>query len=94
MCLSEDPERPRDCCGRPMLVMKSVVMDETGEAATAPSFLARTIAHILVGLLVTAIAKAIFRQKLTVAIVAGLLALAVHHNFDAPVARKLSKLGL
>jgi hypothetical protein len=83
-----------DICGWPQLVMKSVVMDEVAEAVTPPGFLAKTVAHVLIGLLVTAITKSIFRQKLAVAVVAGLLALAVHHNFDAPVARKLSKLGL
>ncbi len=75
-------------------VMKSVVMNEMGEPVTPPSLLAKTVAHVLIGLLVTAVAKAIFRQKLAVAIVAALLAFAVHQNFDAPVARKLSDLGL
>ena len=76
------------------MVMKSVVMNETGEAVAPPSLLAKTVAHVLIGLLVTAVAKAFFKQKLTVAIVAGLLAFAVHQSFDAPVARKLSELGL
>jgi hypothetical protein len=76
------------------LVIKSVVMNEMGEAVAPPSLLARTVAHFLIGLLVTSVAKAIFRQKLPVAIAAGLLAYAVHRNFDAPVARKLSELGL
>jgi hypothetical protein len=69
-------------------------MDETGEAVGPPSLLAKTVAHVLIGLLVTTVAKAIFRRKLTVAIVAGLVAFAVHQNFDSPVARKLSELGL
>ena len=47
-----------------------------------------------IGLLVTAITKTIFKQKLTVAIVAGFVAFALHENFDAPVAQKLSELGL
>ena len=75
-------------------MMKSVLMSETGEVVTPPSLLARTVAHVGIGLLVTAVAKAIFKQKLTVAIVAGLVAFAVHKNFDAPVARKLTELGL
>jgi hypothetical protein len=74
--------------------MKSVVMVETGEAVAPPSLLAKTVAHVLIGLLVTAVAKAIFKQKLVVAIVAGLVASAVHQNLDAPVAQKLSELGL
>jgi hypothetical protein len=69
-------------------------MNEPGEVVAAPSLLARTIAHILIGLLVTGVTRTIFRQKLTVAVVAGLVAFAVHENFDAPVARKLSELGL
>ncbi len=40
------------------------------------------------------IAKTLFKQKFVVAIMAGLIAFAVHLNFDAPLARKLSDLGL
>jgi len=69
-------------------------MNEMGEAVAPPSLLAKAVAHILIGLLVTAVVKSVFRQKLTVAVVAGLLAYAVHENFDSPVARKLSELGL
>ena len=76
------------------MVMKSVATDEMGEAVAPPSLLAKAVAHILIGLLVTAIVKSIFRQKFAVAIVAGLLAFVVHQNFDAPIARKLSELGL
>jgi hypothetical protein len=74
--------------------IKSVAMDEMGEAVAPPSLLAKAVAHILIGLLVTAVVKSIFRQKVAVAIVAGLLAFVVHQNFDAPIARKLSELGL
>jgi hypothetical protein len=69
-------------------------MNEMSEAVAPPSFLAKTVAHVLIGLLVTAVAKAIFKRRLTVAIVAGFVAFAVHQNFDSPVARKLSELGL
>ena len=69
-------------------------MDETRQDTTPPSLLARTVAHVGIGLLVTAVTKAIFKQKFTVAIVAGFLAFAVHGTFDAPIARKLSELGL
>lgn len=75
-------------------MMKSVAMNENGEMGAPPSLLARVVAHFLIGLLVTAVVKSIFRQKFAVAVVAGLLAFAVHQNFDAPVARKLSELGL
>jgi len=76
------------------MVMELVAMNETGEAVGPPSLLAKAVAHILIGLLVTAVVKSVFRQKFAVAVVAGLLAFAVHQNFDAPVARKLSELGL
>lgn len=69
-------------------------MDQTGEIQAPPSLLAKAVAHILIGLLVTTLVKSVFRQKFAVAVVAGLLAFAVHQNFDAPVARKLSELGL
>jgi hypothetical protein len=89
-----DHQQNIDCCGWPPLVMKSVLMSQTEEVVTPPSLLARTVAHVGIGLLVTAVTKTIFKQKLTVAIVAGFLAFALHENFDAPVAQKLSELGL
>ena len=67
---------------------------ERVEVVGPPSLLARAVAHVFMGLLVTAVTRTIFRQKLTVAIVAGILAFAIHESFDAPVARKLSQLGL
>lgn len=76
------------------MMMKSVAMNEMGQAVAPPSLLAKVVAHILLGLLVTAVVKSVFRQKLAVAVVAGLLAFVVHENFDAPIARKLSELGL
>ncbi len=76
------------------MVMESVVMNEMEKAVAPPSLLAKAVAHILIGILVTAVVKAIFRQKFAVAVVAGLLAFVVHQNFDAPIARKLSELGL
>jgi hypothetical protein len=60
----------------------------------SPSLVAVIVGHFLVGFLVLLITKSLFRQKFVVAVVAALLALAAHHNFDAPVARKLSELGL
>lgn len=76
------------------MVMNLVVMNEMEGVEAPPSLLAKAAAHILIALLVTSVVKVIFRQKFVVAIVAGLLAFAVHQNFDAPVARKLSELGL
>ncbi len=74
-------------------MIKSVAMNEMMRE-DAPSLLAKAVAHVLIGLLVTAVVKSIFRQKLAVAVVAGLLAFVVHQNFDAPIARKLSEMGL
>ena len=69
-------------------------MSDPDEGATPPSLLATLVGHVLIGLLVTALTKALFKQKLVVAVVAGLLAFAVHRQYDAPIARKLSDLGL
>lgn len=74
--------------------MKPVPIDEMGEAQLPPNLVAKAVAHILMGILVTAVVKAIFRQKLAVAAAAALLAFVVHKNFDAPIARELSDLGL
>jgi hypothetical protein len=75
-------------------VMKSMAMSEIGDTGPPPSLLAVIVGHFLIGLLVVAVTKAIFRQKPAVAILAGLIALAAHHNFDAPLARRLSDLGI
>jgi hypothetical protein len=69
-------------------------MSDLEDIANPPSLLATVVGHVVIGLLVTAITRALFKQKLVVAVVAGLLAFAVHRQFDAPVARKLSELGL
>ena len=69
-------------------------MDELEVPQPSPSLVAVIVGHFLVGFLVWLITKSLFRQKFVVAVVAALLALAAHHNFDAPVARKLSELGL
>ncbi len=69
-------------------------MDEMAKSAGRPSVVATVVAYVVIGLLVTTVTKAIFKQRLTVAVVAGLLAFALHQNLDAPVARKLSELGL
>ena len=76
------------------MVIKSVVMNEMVEVVAPPSLLAKAVAHLVIGLYVTAVVKSVFRQKIAVAVVAGLLAFVVHQNFDAPIARKLSDLGL
>jgi len=49
---------------------------------------------MMIGLLVGVLTKMVFRQKFTVAIVAAVIGTAAHYNFDAPVARKLSELGI
>jgi hypothetical protein len=74
--------------------MRSVAMDNTADPESPPDLIATVASHLLIGLVVATVTKSVFRQKFTVAIVAGLLAFGLHQNFDAPVARKLSQLGL
>lgn len=69
-------------------------MDETAPMDVHPSRLAYAVAHLLIGFLVGGITHLIFRQKVTVAIVAAVIAVAAHHNFDAPIARRLSEMGI
>jgi hypothetical protein len=71
-----------------------VAMNEPAETLEAPSFIAHAVAHILIGLLVGSLVKMVFRQKVVVAIVAAIIAAAAHYNFDAPLARRLSALGI
>ena len=49
---------------------------------------------IVVGLVVGGLTHLVFRQKFAVALVAAAIGTAAHYNFDAPIARKLSELGL
>jgi hypothetical protein len=69
-------------------------MSEIEAAGAPPSLMATVVGHFLIGLVVVVVTRSFFRQKFAVAVVAGLLAFALHHKFDAPVARKLSDLGL
>ncbi len=69
-------------------------MSDFEEIGTPPSPLATVVGHVLIGILVAVATRAIFKQKPGVAFVAGVIAFGVHHKFDAPVARKLSELGL
>jgi hypothetical protein len=69
-------------------------MDETSAVDVHPSRLAYAVAHLLIGFLVGGITHLVFRQKVTVAIVAAVIAVAAHHNFDAPIARRLSRMGI
>jgi hypothetical protein len=75
-------------------VVNLIAMSEVEEVTNPPSLVATVVGHFLIGLLVLAVTKTLFKQKLVVAVVAALVAYAVHRNFDAPVARKLSDLGL
>lgn len=72
--------------------MKSILMSENVDAAAPPSLLALGAAHVLIGLMVGVLTKAVFKQSVKVAIVAGFIAVGLHYNFDAPLARKLSAL--
>jgi hypothetical protein len=69
-------------------------MSETLAAQLPPSRLAHAAAHVLIGLLVGGLTHLVFRQKVAVAVVAALVGMAAHYNFDAPIARRLSDLGL
>jgi hypothetical protein len=69
-------------------------MDEAAAVAIHPSRLAYAVAHLLIGFLVGGLTHLVFRQKITVAIVAAVIAVAAHHNFDAPIARRLSQMGI
>jgi hypothetical protein len=81
-------------CPRPVAVLNSESMSETDDGALPPSFVAQTVSHVLVGVAVVVVTKTLFRQKPLVALVVGLFAFAVHRNFDAPLARRPSALGL
>jgi hypothetical protein len=74
------------------MVVNWAAMNELEEES--PSMLATVVGHVLIGLLVTALTKALFKQKVVVALVAGILAFVVHRQYDAPIARKLTELGL
>ncbi len=67
---------------------------EAMDEVERPTLIAELASHILIGLFVAVISKAIFRRKFVVALMAGLLAAVLHQSFDAPLARELSKLGL
>jgi hypothetical protein len=69
-------------------------MSAIGETAPRPDLLAHAAAHIVVGLVVGGVTHLVFRQKFAVALVAAAIGTAAHYNFDAPIARKLSELGL
>jgi hypothetical protein len=69
-------------------------MSETMIGEPPPSRRAHFASHVLIGLAVGGLTHLVFRQKVTVAVVAALAAVAAHYNFDAPIARRLSRLGL
>jgi uncharacterized protein (DUF697 family) len=71
-----------------------MVMNEPVDAPESPSVVAHLVSHLLIGVAVGSLAKAVFRQQVAVALTAGLIAAAAHYNFDAPLARKLSELGI
>jgi hypothetical protein len=70
------------------------IVNAIGESAPRPDLLAHAAAHVVVGLAVGGLTHLVFRQKVAVAIVAAVIGTAAHYNFDAPIARKFSELGL
>ena len=69
-------------------------MSGTDAVELPPSRLAHAVAHLLIGLVAGGLTHLVFRQKVIVAIVAAAISVAAHYNFDAPVARRLGKLGI
>ena len=74
------------------MVMESIPMSNPVDVVPPPNLLTYGVAHILIGVLVGALTRMVFKQKVKVAIVAGIIAVGLHYNFDAPLARKLSAL--
>jgi len=70
------------------------VVNAIEETVPRPDLLAHAAAHIVVGFVVGGLTHLVFRQKVAVAIVAAVIGTAAHYNFDAPIARKFSELGL
>jgi hypothetical protein len=64
-------------------------VSEEIDPAPPPSLLAYSISYLLIGLLVAAFAKSVFGRDAKVALMAGSIAVVLHHNLDAPLARKL-----
>jgi hypothetical protein len=69
--------------------MNSVPVKEPLDVAPPPSLLAYGVSYLLIGLLVAALARLIFKREAKVALMAASIAVVLHHNFDAPFARKL-----
>jgi hypothetical protein len=64
------------------------------ETETEPDALAKTVGHLVVGLLAVGVTKKVLKQGFVAVVMAGALAVVVHAKFDDPVARRLSQLGL
>ena len=64
------------------------------ELETEPDALAKTVGHLVVGLLAMGITKKLLKQGFLAVVTAGLLAVVFHAKFDRPLARRLSQLGL
>jgi hypothetical protein len=69
--------------------MNSILVSEFTDVAPPPSLLAYAVSYLLIGLLVAAVTKSVFKREAKVALMAGSIAVVLHHSFDAPLARKL-----
>ncbi len=69
--------------------MKSVTVSETPDVAPPPSLLAYGVSYLLIGLVVVALTRLFFKKDTKVGLMVWSIAVVVHHNFDAPLARKL-----
>jgi hypothetical protein len=74
--------------------MKSFAVGGSTDAIDRPSRVAYLAGHIVIGLMVAAITKVVFRQKAAVALAAAGIAVTVHTGIDAPIARRLSGFGI
>jgi hypothetical protein len=64
------------------------------DSESEPDALAKAVGHLAVGLVAVGVTKKVLRKGFFAVVMAGLLAVVVHAKFDAPVARRLSQLGL
>jgi hypothetical protein len=67
----------------------SIPPDDELNFAPPPSLLAYALSYLVIGLAVIALAKVAFKKDAKVGLMAAAIAVALHHRFDAPLARTL-----
>jgi hypothetical protein len=68
---------------------ESMLTKDELDEAPPPSLLAYALSYLVIGLAALALAKFLFKREAKVGLMAAALAAAIHHRFDAPLARKL-----